>query len=531
MRPPLTPESELIETAFHIVNKDGKRVPFSLNEVQRYYDSVRTRRDIILKARQEGFSAFIDAIITAECMTKENLRCVLIAHDRLSTQVLFDRVKFYCEHLVGGEKPDFSRSSRRELFFRKKNSTFYIGTAGYEEFGRGDTIHRLHCSEVASWPNPVELTSGLFEAVPQTGTIWLESTAKGRGNWFHLRCMRAIQNESIFKLHFFPWFALSEYETPTNLIEGNLTSEERTLVRKHGLSMRQMQWRRHKLQEMDNSETLFGGNMFPQEYPATPEEAFLASGMSVFGNIPTAKASVKEQSRFLTLWQLPKRDHQYVIGVDVGAGVGADRSVASILDCDKLEQVGEWVSDCVDPAELASYLCELGERFNNAYISPEVNNHGIATVESLRRLYPIGLIIQRYQYDKRASGDAGLDKLGFLTTQKTKEVALSDLRRALASDLRVPSAACRSEMSTFVQHENGKLGAQTGCYDDRVMALALAVTGMRYQYRPKPPPRKRKDANSQVFTFEYQREQAIKAYLEDFGAFPDTHDHGLKYYQ
>lgn len=526
----LSKEARCIRDFFFIVDKSGNKVPFVPNAAQTTYDANRTNRDIILKARQEGFSSFIDALITFECLYRDNLRCVLIAHDRLSTQVLFDRVKFYVENLRHNLRPDFGRSSRREIYFRKTNSTFYIGTAGHEEFGRGDCIHRLHCSEVASWPNPVELISGLFQAVPAEGTIWIESTAKGRGNWYHATCMKAMEGRGDFKLHFFPWFADPSYRRDPRIKAKDLSPEERDLKAEFNLTMAQMQWRRDKIDEMDNSEMLFGANLFPQEYPATPEEAFLASGMSVFGTIPQYDKPVVEQDRFTTLYEIPSPSTQYCIGADVGTGVGANRSVAWILNCDTMEQAGEWVSDCVDPGEFGDYLCQLGRHFNEAFIVPELNNPGYATVEVLRRRYPISRILQRYQYDKRSISDARLDKVGFLTSERTKEVAITNLRRALNQGLKVYSSATRSEMSTFIQNDNSAMCAQPGCYDDRVIAAALAVTGYRHLYQPRLEVVK-KEPNP--FSFAEQRKRAIQGFIEEFGASPDEYyerrDSGLLY--
>ena len=526
----LTKEALAIQQFFHIVDKSGRKVPFILNPAQRAYDTSRTTRDIILKARQEGFSSFIDAIITLECMSKRNLRCVLIAHDRLSTQVLFDRVKFYVDNLRDNMKVNFGRQSRREIYFKDTNSTFYIGTAGYEEFGRGDTIHRLHCSEVASWPNPAELVSGLFQAVPDDGTIWLESTAKGRGNWFHATCTKAMENRGTFKLHFFPWFADPSYRRQPRIRPSDLLPHEISLMQEHKLDLAQMQWRRDKIEEMDNSDVLFGQNLFPQEYPSSPEEAFLSSGMTVFPNIPIFEKPAVEESRFLTLYELPQPSTQYVIGADVGAGVGSARSVAWILNCETFEQAGEWTSDCVDPGEFGEVLSRLGQRFNNAYLVPELNNPGFATIEYLRHNYPLAKIIQRYQYDRRSSSDYRMEKIGFLTSERTKEIAITNLRRGLDDGLKIFSDRTRSEMSTFVQKQNSSLSAQPGCYDDRVIAAALAVTGYRHMWQPSLRP---EIPRVNPMSFAEQRKRAIAAFVDEYGLNPDEyyerHDSAINY--
>lgn len=114
----MTPEAAIIEQAFSIVNKAGQKVPFRLNETQLEYDERRSTRDLIVKARQQGFSSFIDALIVLLCITVDNIRAVLIAHDRESTEKLFDRARFFINNLGHKDlkfKVDLTRSSRREF--------------------------------------------------------------------------------------------------------------------------------------------------------------------------------------------------------------------------------------------------------------------------------------------------------------------------------------------------------------------------------------------------------------------------------
>jgi hypothetical protein len=451
----MTPEGMLIEETFNIVNKDGEKVPFRLNEVQRKFDEEQTERNIIVKARQEGFSSYISAYIAIRCLGTRNLRCVLIAHDSESTEKIFDRVRFFLNNSQKELKPDLSRSSRREFFFREMNSTFYIGTAGSDNFGRGDTINLLHCSEVAQWERPQELTAGLFEAVPRRGRIWLESTARGQGNWFHNRALKAREGKSRYRMHFYPWHWFEEYalgrpEWPAwwGGVEGRLSSDELSLQEEFNLSMDQLAWRFDKMNEMDDSDLAGGRNLFPQEYPITFEEAFLASGSPIFGQIPAATATGRVVGELET-FRDPVPGHQYVIGLDVGGGVGGDYSVAIGIDCDTFEQAFVWSSNEVDPDELAEPVAELAARYNRAWVVPELNNHGIATVAALRRIYLPGRIMQRYSYEKREAIER-LGRLGWLTTEKSKGVLIANLRRALREGLKVYSVRSRNELTTYV---------------------------------------------------------------------------------
>jgi len=134
---------------------------------------------------------------------------------------------------------------------------FYIGTAGSRQFGRGDTITDLHCSEVAFWKDPKSLLGGLFQAVPRSGNISIESTGNGTGNWFHRSTMRAAAGSSRYRMHFLPWQDFKEYTVPLNDLEksrilNNLSEEfEEVCMPARGFTAGQIAFRREKLEELD----------------------------------------------------------------------------------------------------------------------------------------------------------------------------------------------------------------------------------------------------------------------------------------
>jgi len=50
-----TPERFVIESLFHVINKDQQDVEFKLNSAQIAVDNIWSRRMLIPKARQEGY--------------------------------------------------------------------------------------------------------------------------------------------------------------------------------------------------------------------------------------------------------------------------------------------------------------------------------------------------------------------------------------------------------------------------------------------------------------------------------------------
>ena len=479
----LTTEGFAIEKLLAISDKTGEDVNFTLNAAQRHLDTTLTGRDLVPKARQEGVSSYFLARYLIACLGRRNTKAVVISHDQESTQRMLSKVKYYINHFRG-PAPVINNSSANLITFPKNDSMFYIGTAGSRKFGRGDTITHLHCSEYAYWPNPQELIKGLFQAVPMgTGEIAIESTGNGF-NDYHRRCFRAYQGASQWTCHFLPWHTFPEYALPLEEEEAldfmdrlDVDLEEDSLS--EILTPEQLAWRRVKLEELD-----YDLRSFRQEYPMTLDECFQASGESVFHRVNYVKTDLWQTADSSTriLEGHPSKEYTYVAGADVGGGVSKDSSVLSVICVETMDQVLEYTNNKLDP-EAFAYKCEsILKSFGNPYLVVESNNHGILTLAILNKIYPSNMI-----YRTPSSGNSveerRLHNLGYRTTVRSKPLMIGRLRSVLAHEksqggLTVFSPLLRDQLSTFIEHSNGKMGAQDGCDDDCVMALACAVTGI-----------------------------------------------------
>lgn len=474
----MTPEALIIESMFKIPNKEGEDIPFVLNSAQRTIDENLSGKDIIPKARQEGVSSYFLARFTAACMMYRNTRAVVISHDKESTQRLLARVKYYVEN-IRGPKPVTSNLSANKIGFPKTNSVFYLGTAGSRKFGRGDTITHLHCSEYAYWPNAKQLMIGLLQAVPMSGEVGIESTGNGYNDYYK-RCMRAYAGKSVWRNHFLPWHTFDEYELKLSTqekeyFEADLQVEYNEIeLFKSGISLEKLAWRRMKLDEMDYDE-----RAFKQEYPRSLDECFQMSSESIFHKVnyeSTEDWKLIERG----YWKLkhhPIAHLHYVVGSDVAAGVGKDASTIEVFCLETNEQVAEYVNDRIDPEAFAAVIGDIATEFNNAYAVVENNNHGILTLSRLKDVYPANLI----HYDASIStshDEKQLFGLGYRTTTRTKPLMIGKLRTLLAHDWTIHSPLLMNELSTFIEDEAGKLGAQEGCHDDTVIAAACCGVGV-----------------------------------------------------
>jgi len=237
---------KFIEERLKIIDKTGTEIPFLLNKAQKLFIERATGKDLILKARQEGFSSEIGAIYMGDFLLDHNSHSVVIADNSDNAIGLLDRVKFYLRSYedITGMKIPLKYNSKYEIANEVINSRYQIGTAENTEFGRSKTIKNLHMSEAAFYKYLRKLLASAMQAVRPDGRVAIETTANGF-NEFKEYWDESMRGETGFNPLFFP---ASLMYSPDYLSQ--------------------------KKKEL--------GRLYPQEYPETPEEAFLTSGDSYF---------------------------------------------------------------------------------------------------------------------------------------------------------------------------------------------------------------------------------------------------------
>lgn len=306
-----------------IRDKQGRIVPLVFNKAQLYlHDHLEKQkrtlgfvRAVVMKGRQEGVSTYIAARYFQQTLLNRGTSTFILSHDASSTANLFDMTKRFYDNLPTGMAPGLDTSNKNQLKFTNLESEYKVGTAGNEDVGRSMTIKQLHMSEAAFYDHTDQLETGLMQAVADmAGTeIIIESTANGLGNFFHERAMKGLAQVSLDQLVFLPWYWQEEYRlTPPN---GFAPDEaEQSLMQIYGLDLEQVYWRRMKIAGMKG-----GLWKFQQEFPHTPEEAFLMSGETFYSKDSIMRAR-KCQNRSPNA---PK-----ILGIDCGRN--NDRSVFTI---------------------------------------------------------------------------------------------------------------------------------------------------------------------------------------------------------
>lgn len=385
------------------------------------------------------------------------MNAVVISHEKEATQRLFARVKYMIDHMK--VKPFIDIDSKNMITFPKRNSTFYIGTAGAKSFGRGDTITHLHCSEVAFWPHFDLIWGGLLEAVTPDGIIIVETTPNGIANPAFDLWQAAKLPDNEFTGFFYPWYFHYEnrLESP---VDGDLFAHELELIEKakgFGLSVDRYQiaWRRKKLgisaeNPIPAAKVL---RNFQQEHAEDDISCFLQTGRPVFeSQYLKVTGTIKE----------PEYGHSYTVSADVAQGlIDGDFDYASVIDDETGEQVA-YLHGTYTPGKWGELLVELATHYNNALLVIERNNHGHATLLKCQELFYMNLYVHEdSQY-------------GWPTTAKTKPLMIDAFEEALRlGHFKISDPALVDECLTFQYNDRGSAEAQAGKHDDRVMAAAI----------------------------------------------------------
>lgn len=267
-----------LNSLYYITDKEGKQIRFQMTPEQlEYFESMHTR-NIILKARQLGFTTEV-CIIQLDAALFESAKCALIAHTLNDAKRLFrEKVKYAYDRLPEEIKQanPASNDAAGELVF-KKGGSLYVSTSF-----RGGTLRYLHVSEFgkicAKFPDKArEIVTGAFEAVAIDCVITLESTAEGKSGYFYDYCNEAekalLQGKLLsaldWKFFFFSWWKNPLYAIePVEQLPTRLNDYFSELETKHKIKLTKQQKAWYHAKE----KTL--GDDMKREYPSIPSEAF-----------------------------------------------------------------------------------------------------------------------------------------------------------------------------------------------------------------------------------------------------------------
>ena len=519
---------QYIEKFIKIVDKDRKLKLMKFNEMQdifykRIADDERAGkplRYIVLKARQMGCSTFTGALNTANVTRKKNFTCAIVTHEDRATQNLFKMYKSMYGNLPNFMKPESVANNGTELVLNNKegtglNSRVVVMTATGDNVGRSFSLDGLHLSEVAFWKCDIKsVVRALNQALTDNpkNLVVYESTANGYNEFYNLWVDANKKGEEWNGLTplFFAWFTGNEYTKKAPRYEFQInpkTDYEKELQKRFPeVTDDHLYWRRYKIRFSFNNDE----QGFRQEFPSTPEEAFISSGdcafdimkldrrkLQITGLKPIKQGYYKfkiDEENFgrpyrwewvenhtdnlgiIKIYEEVKTRNPYMIGGDT-AGEGSDNFVACGINNITTNQAFVLCRK-FDEDEYTRQLYCLGMDYNEAMISVESNLSPMVNHYLEMWQYPNLHVYQTYNsFTNQVSST-----YGYKTTKGSKPILVDNIKDYVRdtpefiNDMDTLDELSRFTKINDLNKKTTKYGASSGFHDDRVIALGIALT-------------------------------------------------------
>ncbi len=500
---------------------------------------------VTLKSRQVGISTISLALDMYWAFRHAGTSGAIVVHEEGAREQFRAILGTYYDGLPDAWKQEKVTHNRHQLVLGNRSILQYK-VAGVREtsnktLGRSSAISFAHCTEVAFWGDPEQITAfkaTMAEQNPDRFYHW-ETTANGF-NHFHDMWQAAHESVSVAPI-FISWWSNEFYrctrEDPRWKqywgAKGRPTEQERNWARRvlldYGVELddQQLAWYRWlRAEKVTDEMALYA------EYPTTPEEAFVATGTNFFTGqsltdaykrvladgkpicyrfafgeefTDTRVTDCNERVAHLKIWEEPAKGGYYTLGADpaYGSSDSADRFAISVNRCwaNRVDQVAELCVTDMSTYTFAWVICYLCGCYQPCIYNIEINGPGgaiIQEIDNLRRLAGRSYIpgqsktmldvvrkMQEFLYVKEDSVMQRPIGKHTLTTDRIKDSYLSMLRDNFERGVYVPhSRGLLDEMKSVIR-DGAWIGADGAGKDDRVIAAALSVKTWNDQLRSR----------------------------------------------
>ena len=244
-------ESYFLRKYWHIAHPAHGRILFDLRRAQS--DALEhwgeNRYSLTLKARQIGWTTLVAAHQFWLAYFHADQNIIDLSRTEREAVLLLRKTKYGFSHLprwMTERGPKSMVDHQQRLFFGNGSQITSMPSAS--DPARGESATLIVVDEWAFLPNPEEAWASIEPVADVGGRIIGLSTANGSGNFFHHLWTGASTGNNKFATMFYPWSATED--------------RDQSWYESKQISM--LPWQ------------------LAQEYPTTPEEAFVRSGNPVF---------------------------------------------------------------------------------------------------------------------------------------------------------------------------------------------------------------------------------------------------------
>lgn len=438
-----------IKNYIYVVHPDKGLTKMNLYDYQErmiraYHEN---KRVIFLTARQQGKTTVSAAYFVWFILFNDNKSVAIFANKQATADEIMSRVRRAYENLPLWMQQGVKTWNKRSI--ELENDSVIYGRATSGSGNRGGSVNILYLDEFAFVENNMadEFFSSVYPTITagENSKVFMTSTPNGY-NHFHKYWAEAEKGIN----GFFP-LRIHWWETPG----------------------RDEAW-------YNKQKSVLGDLKAAQELDAE----FLGSGKTLLTGSVLARLThdipIKEFTEGdyfgLKIYKHAVKGRSYVITVDTSRGRHLDYSAFSIIDITEYPHkiVATYRNNQVSPTMYASIVEKMGRNYNNAYLLIEINDIGGQVADMIHN----DLEYEGEMFWTKAGdqlGKTGADPYpGIRTTKKTKRIGCANLKDMIDNNqLIVNDFNTISELSTFVQKDNGSYEADEGFNDDLVATLWL----------------------------------------------------------
>lgn len=492
---------------------------------------------MILKPRQRGASTIAEAVIYHHMRRYPNLNGVLMGDVQSTSDKVFEMFRRYGENdrfPWRDEQPAFAPGlALTDDITLTNGSKFAKETAGSTNAGRSGTVQVLHMDEVAYFvvsvvKDPTTAVLGSFYKDGPQSLGFATSTANGPSGWFH----DTWWGENDWRKIFAAWFEFPECSRAFSSEEEKerfvlkMTEDERIEQKLYKVSLEQLHWRRAKI----NTDYEGDVGKFKQEYPSSPEGAFLASSRMRFDEIAVANMLAWAQSNdqrqrgnliiqdgrkvatwipdakgSVIRWEEPRVGCRYLVSVDTCSG--EDQQIGGTTADPDYHSAQAWRQAYIDLAGneippaivalhhsqldtdiLAEIIAGMSFYYGNCLTIPEVNGQGGFHIVKLlvKKGCNVFRRLAHITHRKIQTEEERLEAFGWQTDKLTRKwIVDAAVPMIRLEKVMIYAPEVMKEFQTFIITESGNCQAAPGKHDDHVIAgcIGLYNLGAATEYR------------------------------------------------
>ncbi len=475
-----------IEHYLKIVTIDKGLVPFEMYDFQRnMVDTFHDNRFTICKLpRQSGKSTIIVSYLLHYVLFNDNVNVAILANKSSTARDLLGRLQLAYEYLPKWMQQGVLNWNKGSL--ELENGSRIVAASTSSSAVRGSTFNIIFLDEFAYVPNNIaeEFFSSVYPTISsgKTSKVMIVSTPHGM-NMFYKMWMDAVNKKSTFK----------PIEVHWSEVPG-----------------RDEAWKEQTIKNTSESQ-------FQTEF----ECEFLGSVDTLINAQKLKTMAVVDPKRSpggLDVYEMPIKDHTYVITVDVARGVQNDYSAFVVVDSTQAPYkiVAKYRNNDIKPIVFPNILKKVADHYNKAYVLIEINDLGQQVADAMQfelEYDNMMMVTQRGRAGQVLGGgfSGRGNQLGVRMTKGTKKIGTSNLKSLIEGDkLIINDFDIISELSTFIS-KGKSFEAETGSHDDLVMCLVIFSWLANQRYFKELT---NVDVRGQMFT---DQKNAIEADMAPFG--------------